>query len=80
MATYNIIISDAEEKALTEELYDAAGIKAWLENAIKAKATRRIDTIIHRETTERPDLLTPAEKEYLIDGIEVTPRKDQRFS
>ena len=53
MATYNVTISDAEEKALTEELIDAAGIQAWLDNAIQEKARRSMHVILLRDTDLR---------------------------
>ena len=75
MATYNVTISDAEEKALTEELGD---IGAWIQTVLEAKARRAMKNILLRETTERPDLMDDDAKKAAINLLEVDGEKKLR--
>jgi hypothetical protein len=69
MATFSVDISAAEKKALLWDLGNVENAQLWLENAIHNKARRCIDDMVFQETSERPDKLTPAEKETIVNGL-----------
>jgi hypothetical protein len=75
VVTFNVTISDAEAKVLRTDLCDDAGIQAWLQNLLKTKAARFMDMAILANTDGRPDLMSPAEKEAVVDKLTLAARE-----
>lgn len=69
MAFYNVTVSDAEAKALLWDLGSAGNAQVWLDNAIHNKARQCMDAMLLKETDRRLDLLSPAEKEAVINDL-----------
>ena len=70
MATYTVTVTEAQNRVLKDEMVDAAGVQAWLDNMVQNKARRRIDEVLIRETDKRPDKMTVVEKEAEIDAMD----------
>jgi hypothetical protein len=68
MKKFTIIVSEAEEKALSTVMID---IQEWVQNAISNRARQAIDKIISDTTSSNPKKLNEAEREQIIIAAKV---------
>jgi len=69
MKTYQVIISDEEEKALLTDI----PIQEWLNNAIHNKARLCIDRIVEEYSDKQPSKISQAERNRIVREAKISP-------